>query len=419
MNNQKVSIVVPVYNAEKYLGYTISSIIKQTYRNIEIILINDGSTDDSLQICRNYAEIDERIRVIDIPNGGVSRARNRGIEEATGRYIQFVDSDDVIAETMTGQLVNVMELYDTDMVVCGMKYVLLEGNRVLKMEDWLPDYLGKECVLSQRMFLEDFSRILLYTVLLEGPCNKLYKKEYFEEKNIRFPEGRELGEDFLLNLQYFREMKRVVFISDVLYYYVQWNSESLTQCYRSNLFENQISLIEEYENFLHEQHVWEKENVEYFYQYVAGYIIRCLKSLFDERIVWSEDKIKLELYRMMSHEKVELWIQQAECMPEKFEWLKDCIGTMDVGTVYEKLKDLKECSRRKKEIELAEKELETCCPGQVNMRINYMLRRINNILDSRRIRKTIVSLEQAGIMATITRIGGSCRNRVSKKMLRK
>ena len=84
MKNEKVSIIVPVYNAEQYLGYTITSILKQTYKNIEIILVNDGSKDDSLIICQNYAAIDDRVKVLDVPNGVVSNARNCGIESATG-----------------------------------------------------------------------------------------------------------------------------------------------------------------------------------------------------------------------------------------------------------------------------------------------------------------------------------------------
>ena len=195
MINDKVSIIVPVYNAEKYLGYTITSILKQTYQNIEIILVNDGSKDDSLIICQNYAAIDDRIKVLDIPNGGVSNARNCGIESSTGKYIQFVDSDDVIAENMTERLVETMCVYEADMVICGMRYMVLEGNRPVSSNDWLPQYLGKECVLSREKFVGDFSRILLYTVLLEGPCNKLYKQEYFENYGTKLTVFWKVGEN--------------------------------------------------------------------------------------------------------------------------------------------------------------------------------------------------------------------------------
>ena len=91
-NEKLVSIIIPVYNAEKYLGYCLNSVTSQTYRNLEIILINDGSSDCSLEICENYAAIDERISVISIKNSGVSTARNTGLDSAAGQYIQFVDS---------------------------------------------------------------------------------------------------------------------------------------------------------------------------------------------------------------------------------------------------------------------------------------------------------------------------------------
>ena len=114
--DRKVSIIVPVYNAQSYLGYTISSIIRQTYENIEVILVDDGSIDLSLQICKNYAQMDKRIIVISDSNRGVSAARNRGMKEATGEYIQFVDAGDVIHIEMTKNLVELMETYEKDMV---------------------------------------------------------------------------------------------------------------------------------------------------------------------------------------------------------------------------------------------------------------------------------------------------------------
>lgn len=162
MKNEKVSIIVPVYNAEQYLGYTITSILKQTYKNIEIILVNDGSKDDSLIICQNYAAIDDRVKVLDVPNGGVSNARNCGIESATGEYIQFVDSDDVITENMTERLVDTMHIYEADMVVCGMRYMVLEGNRPVSSNDWLPQYLGKNVYFQESVFWMIFKNIIVY-----------------------------------------------------------------------------------------------------------------------------------------------------------------------------------------------------------------------------------------------------------------
>lgn len=409
MINDKVSIIVPVYNAEKYLGYTITSILKQTYQNIEIILVNDGSKDDSLIICQNYAAIDDRIKVLDIPNGGVSNARNCGIESSTGKYIQFVDSDDVIAENMTERLVETMCVYEADMVICGMRYMVLEGNRPVSSNDWLPQYLGKECVLSREKFVGDFSRILLYTVLLEGPCNKLYKQEYFENYGFRFPLDKELGEDFLLNLQYFGKLERIVFISDVLYYYLQWGKNSLTTCYRSDMFDNQTLLLQEYEKFLRAQCVWKDENITYFYQYAVGHVIRCINMVFDSRNGSKDTGVKAELFRILNNDSVITWIQNVAWIPEDYEWLKQCVKNTDIGLAYDKLVNI---SRQKNmlnnEIEAGQ---EVHNPGKVNQKLDQILRCINSVLNSPKLAKVIGSLEDDGIKITISKVRKSCRYR--------
>lgn len=414
MKNEKVSIIVPVYNAEKCLGYTITSILKQTYKNIEVILVNDGSKDDSLTICQNYAAIDNRIKILDIPNGGVSNARNAGIEAATGEYLQFVDSDDVIAENMTARLLEAIYTYEADMVVCGMRYMVLKEGKPVSSNDWTPQYLGKECVLSKHRFLTDFSRILLYTVLLEGPCNKIYKREYFEKYGLRFPTEKELGEDFLLNLQYFARLERIVFLSDVLYYYLQWGGSSLTTCYRSDLFDNQLSLLKEYEKFLQEQCVWENENVTYFYQYAVGHIVRCMNMLLDVRSDGEDGWIKAELFRMLSNDDVITWIENVAWIPEGYEWLKDCVKNTDIGLAYDRLMEI---SRKRKAIEVVDQKTEVIYyPGKVNQKMNQILRRANRVLDSERIAKTIESLEQDGIKNTISKVGISCRYRISRAL---
>ena len=382
---------------------------KKKYKNIEIILVNDGSKDDSLIICQNYAAIDDRIKVLDIPNGGVSNARNCGIESSTGKYIQFVDSDDVIAENMTERLVETMYVYEADMVICGMRYMALEGNRPVSSNDWLPQYLGKECVLSREKFVGDFSRILLYTVLLEGPCNKLYKREYFENYGFRFPLDKELGEDFLLNLQYFGKLERIVFISDVLYYYLQWGKNSLTTCYRSDMFDNQTLLLQEYEKFLRTQCVWKDENITYFYQYAVGHVIRCINMVFDSRNDSEDTGVKAELFRILNNDSVITWIQNVAWISEDYEWLKQCVKNTDIGLAYDKLVNI---SRQKNmlnnEIEAGQ---EVHNPGKVNQKLDQILRRINSILNSQKVAKVIGSLEDDGIKITISKVRKSCRYR--------
>lgn len=121
-----VSIIIPVYNTEAYLGYCLNSVVSQTYRQTEVILVNDGSTDDSLTICHNYANIDNRISIISIENSGVSNARNVGLEAAKGEFVQFVDSDDVMRTDMVERFVLYMEVYQVDMAICGFKMITLD-----------------------------------------------------------------------------------------------------------------------------------------------------------------------------------------------------------------------------------------------------------------------------------------------------
>jgi len=119
----KISIIVPIYNSEKYLKRCIESILKQTYTNIELILINDGSEDKSLEICEEYKKNDERIIIVNKENEGVSVARNIGIEKATGELISFVDADDYLEATFLQELLDIMEKYNVNYVACGYNTV--------------------------------------------------------------------------------------------------------------------------------------------------------------------------------------------------------------------------------------------------------------------------------------------------------
>ena len=124
----KISVIVPVYNAEKYLSRCIDSILNQTYKNFELILINDGSKDNSIEILRKYENIDDRIKVIDNSNNGVSKTRNIGVRLAEGEYIQFIDSDDFIDKNMFEYAINVMEQENADLVMTGF-YLDIESKK--------------------------------------------------------------------------------------------------------------------------------------------------------------------------------------------------------------------------------------------------------------------------------------------------
>ena len=178
-----VSIIVPIYNVEKYLEKCIKSLINQTYRNLEIILINDGSTDESCKICKRYKNQDNRILFINKKNGGSASAKNIGLKIAKGDYIAFVDSDDFIELDMIEYMVNTIKKYNSDIVQC-------------KLRDYYTNtiYFKQEEINEKSMDVKEF----LYLILKQWEnslfCNKLFKREVIE--NVFFKEGRCIDDEF-------------------------------------------------------------------------------------------------------------------------------------------------------------------------------------------------------------------------------
>jgi len=225
----KVSIIVPVYKAEKCISKCVESLIFQSLKDIEIILVDDGSPDNSGIICDEYAKKDGRLRVIHKENGGVSSARNRGIEEATGEYILFVDSDDWVEPDYAEALYNTKQRYPNYEVLCGFRTVsdyegtFVSENRFSKNE---------EDIVSFKRYME-----LMGAVLVQSPWNKLYRAAVIKNDNLRFDESLSLGEDVLFNLSYYDCCKSDnVFVLNVpLYNYIKTGGESLDNKYYPNL----------------------------------------------------------------------------------------------------------------------------------------------------------------------------------------
>ena len=216
-----ISVVLPVYNVEKYLNKSVESVCGQTYSNLEIILVDDGSTDHSGILCDEYAKKDSRISVIHEENSGLSVARNTGIEKALGDYIAFVDSDDWIAPEMIASLYERICADQADLAICGYKTADEEDNML------------DQCVV-ENMVLEKMQALRLLTLNDEKGaafgivCNKLYKKELFTE--IRFPRGK-LHEDAFVMHRIVDLCSIVSVIGDYYYYYRQRNSSITKQEY--------------------------------------------------------------------------------------------------------------------------------------------------------------------------------------------
>lgn len=215
----KISVIVPVYNGEKYLRQCLDSIVTQTHRHLEIILVNDGSTDSSGGICGEYAARDDRIRVLHQENRGQSAARNTGLDTMTGEYVSFVDADDFIAPEMLEKLLTAMET-GADVSLCNIRRVSEDGS---------PE--GVCPIGDGRLPRQEFLRKLLaeQAWFYVSPVNKLYRKRIFEK--LRFPEGF-IYEDEAIIYPVAARCETIVTLSEALYYYRRVPDSTMGQGFR-------------------------------------------------------------------------------------------------------------------------------------------------------------------------------------------
>lgn len=211
--NKKISVIIPIYNTEKYLNRCIDSIISQSYTNLEIILVDDGSTDSCVQICDDFAKKDDRIKVIHKQNGGQSSARNAGLDIATGDYIGFVDSDDYILQDMYERLIDAIEKDEFSVASIMFNKVDSDG-RLYPSKVAHPE--------SVRITAKDYVKELMLKTGDESVCTKLFSRDIFND--LRFNEGT-LNEDFLFMLKATEKFKTLSYIGELgYYYYIRGNS---------------------------------------------------------------------------------------------------------------------------------------------------------------------------------------------------
>ena len=242
MINEKkplISIIVPIYNVEKYLEKCIDSILCQTYTNFELILVDDGSPDSCGKICDTYKEKDSRIIVIHKENGGLSSARNAGLDIAKGEYIGFVDSDDYVEPFMYAELLNAVLKDKCKLAVCNINYVFEDGKVITKVKN-----------ASNKIFkFEDaILEMNTYRLFDMGAWSKLYHRSLFDE--IRFPE-RKLSEDFYIMYKIFDKAQKVTYVAKSCYNYLQrknsiTKNKKINHDFASAAYEQMIYLDEKY-----------------------------------------------------------------------------------------------------------------------------------------------------------------------------
>lgn len=252
---EKVSLIVPVYNVENYVCKCIESILEQTYTNIEILLIDDGSIDESGKICDEYARIDSKIKVFHITNnGGVSNARNFGIERAQGSYLMFVDADDFMEKEMVEKMI--ANIKDSEMVICGYWEVFKNVNKkhsVIKNEN----FINSENAINRTFERDSYGGYL---------WNKLFITSIVKENNIQFESNIHMCEDLLFVIKYMIHCKKINVIPECLYYY-RMRKSSMVWNKNDNKFQ---SLFISY-NMIYE--ILEKERIQmtrYYYSLLTN-----------------------------------------------------------------------------------------------------------------------------------------------------
>ena len=237
----KVSILIPVYNAEKTLRRCVDSVLHQEYTDFELILVDDGSRDNSPAICDNYARKDDRVKVIHAKNGGVSRARNLGINAASGAYLQFIDADDWLTVDATKLLVRAMEEHQCDLVIAD--FYRVSGERISHKGD-----IDGSVVLTREEFAQE---------MMENPAdfyygvlwNKLFRRDLIQKHQLHMDESVEWCEDFLFNLEYLLYVDRIFALQAPIYYYVKTEGSLIQRVSLSDVVKMKLSVFEYYRDF--------------------------------------------------------------------------------------------------------------------------------------------------------------------------
>ncbi len=224
----KISVIVPIYNSEKYLNKCLDSLVNQTFKDIEIVLVNDGSTDGSEEIIKDYLEKDDRIIYFKQPNGGQASARNLGLSKASGEYISFLDSDDFMDNESFKKISDCLK--DNDIILCD--YYITAGGK----DKYVKMYDGSTRNVSSSE----------YWKFDAGPCNKIYKRDFLLRSHFAFPEGI-IYEDYASIPTLIKYNPKLCYSSNALFHYVQDDASTM----RSNIYKKKYEDIFEATNYLY------------------------------------------------------------------------------------------------------------------------------------------------------------------------
>lgn len=296
-----ISIIVPVYNTELYLNQCVESILKQTYKNIQLILVDDGSTDNSGKICDEYALKDKRVEVLHEENSGVSDARNKGLKYAKGEYIGFVDSDDYIKETMYQDMYNLILERNADVSICN--FCDVKEDKVTQK--------NKDSGIQEFTKIQILNELILDRNVQSYVWNKLYKKELFD--NIKFPKGKKY-EDIETVFYVLEKCNKVVLSSKAEYYYLN-RKDSIVNNVNEQTILDYIDIIEKRYKYVSKEYKELMENNIYYYTktlitaYKDAYFLKSISETLKIKLIEYYNNVK-ELIKNNESQVIKIFTNQ-------------------------------------------------------------------------------------------------------------
>lgn len=320
-----VSIIVPVYNAEEYLCNLLDSASRQIFEAYELILVDDGSTDGSLAICKAYQQKDARIRVIHQDNAGASAARNRGIAECTGEYLTFWDADDEVEPDMLMAMVDSAQKNKSDLVVCGVYTDLVEKNKVIsssKMSE--PDQ-----VITGNIAIREYTIKTMHSSIIYPVWNKLYITSLVKKYGLQMRDDVEIGEDLIFNLDYIQNIESLCMLSQCYYHYYQYDTgKNLMAQYR----DNKVDIIR---IWVKELNTFSKDLSQHIQDVVSWMKVRWFLSCFIE-IVGSSRSFREKRLNIVNILRQEEYFKEIK-LPNLSTFQKilmKCVGSGNVLLIY-------------------------------------------------------------------------------------
>ena len=303
-----LTVVIPVYNVEKYLNRCLKSILIQEWKNYDIILVDDGSTDRSPQICDDYVKAYDFISVIHKENGGLSEARNTGISHAKGDYVYFPDSDDWLEPQTFKELAEVLESREFDIISFNREFVKGEEDVIISDPIETQVFEGKDA----------FVQMLKHSYITGFANDKIYKKSLFVDNNISFPKGK-YYEDLGTNYKLFLSAKKVYATNQKYYHYLIDNPDSITQSWNEKKFRDMFEFYKEvfYSDFVRSQLNQEELHISQLY-YVNG-LTHILASLYKAKLHKHYGEITSEVKQEL--EKNKMTYSEVKFIPNRIKYL--------------------------------------------------------------------------------------------------